>query len=185
MKLLPFQPRRDPEDQGEAVCRCLLQNLDALYSTARRLSGRADVAEDLVQETARKALQAAPGLRHERNLRAWLFKILVNAVRQRFRSDKRWEELEPEYEPGGEHPDIGALSQAAVHDVRRAIEQLSPPRRAVVVLVDIEQFTIAETAVMLETPPGTVASRLARARNELRQALQSYRTGSACEEETR
>ena len=70
MELLPFQPQRVPEDQCEGVCRCLLHNLDALYSTARRLTGGFDLADDLVQETARKALQGAPGLSHKQETQA-------------------------------------------------------------------------------------------------------------------
>ena len=58
MKILGLRPSSAVELQNEAVHRVLLANLDALYRTARHLTGRADAAEDLVQETARKALEA-------------------------------------------------------------------------------------------------------------------------------
>src|SRR5260370_42361856 len=77
LKILPFQPAAD-QHRTEVVYRVLLENLDALYSTAKRLTGRADLAEDLVQETARKALQAIPALTDERDTTAWLFRILMN-----------------------------------------------------------------------------------------------------------
>ena len=53
MKILRFQPPAD-QHHPEGVYRVLLENLDTLYSTAKRLTGRADLAEDLVQETARE-----------------------------------------------------------------------------------------------------------------------------------
>lgn len=182
MKVLPFQPHRIPDERDERdelVCQCLLNNLDGLYSTAYRLSGRADIAEDMVQETARKALQAAAGLRHERNIRGWLFKILVNSVRRYFHRSKKWEELDVEQEQIEGSQDLEGISQAAVQDVRRALSQLQPSRRAVVILIEIEQFTIAEAADILKVPPGTVASRLARARGQLRDLLPAYRSNSS------
>jgi RNA polymerase sigma-70 factor (ECF subfamily) len=176
MKLLKFQPPAHPcrESPEHAVGRVLLENLDSLYSTAHRLTGRADLAEDCVQETARKALRASPGLRSDRNIRAWLFTILVNSIRDHFRSPAQSEEAIPE-------PvwDLETFSLATAHDVRRALAQLSPPQRAAVVLVDLEEFTISEAAQMLKLPPGTVASRLARAHAALRDLLRAYRPGTA------
>src|SRR5713101_344053 len=95
LKILPFQPSAD-QHRAELVYRVLLQNLDALYSTAKRLTGRADLAEDLVQETARKALEAIPALKDERNTRAWLFRILLNGLRDHVRRKKLWAEVEPD-----------------------------------------------------------------------------------------
>jgi RNA polymerase sigma-70 factor (ECF subfamily) len=157
----------------------LLANLDALYSAAHRLSGRAGLAEDLVQETARKALEAVPTLRDERNVRGWLFKILINALRDHLRRRQLWAELDPE---GGEpetSPDPASFAQATVEDVRAALSRLTPQRRALVMLVDIEEFTIAEAAGMLNIPLGTAASRLARAHRELRDLLAAYRSNAS------
>ena len=156
------------------VRRVLLENLDSLYSTACRLTGRADLAEDLVQDTARKALKASPALKGERNVRGWLFTILVNTARDHLRRGSHPEGPEPD-----RRVDPQGLSLAAVQDVRRALAELSTEQRAVVVLVDIEEFTIAEAARMLNLPPGTVASRLARGREYLRGLLQAYRVESA------
>ena len=58
--------------------------------------------------------------------------------------------------------------------MREALRELEASRRAVVVLIDIEDFTIAEAADMLSIPMGTAASRLARARQELRSRLRAY-----------
>jgi RNA polymerase sigma-70 factor (ECF subfamily) len=176
LKLLTFRPpssERSPENCEHAVGRLLLENLDSLYSTAHRLTGRADLAEDLVQETARKALRAAAALADHRNIRAWLFTILVNAVRDHLRHSQRWEEIELSDE-ALPPPDLESLSLATSEDIRRALDRLTGAQRAVVILVDIEEFTISETAQMLKLPPGTVASRLARAHAVLRGFLRGY-----------
>jgi RNA polymerase sigma-70 factor (ECF subfamily) len=75
--------------------------------------------------------------------------------------------------------DPESLSQAAVQDVRKALTQLTPVHRVILVLIDIEEFTLVEAAEMLKIPIGTVASRLARARLELRQLLQVYQSKSS------
>lgn len=67
-----------------------------------------------------------------------------------------------------------SLAFATAEDVRRALSSLAPETRAIAILVDIEEFTIAEEAAILQIPPGTVASRLARARRQLRELLQAY-----------
>ena len=160
--------------------RALISNLDALYSTACRLMGRADRAEDLVQDTARKALEAFAQLRDERKVTGWLMKILLNRARDHFRENPAWEGLDAD-EEGVElelRVEAESLSQATVHDVCSAVARLSPERRALVILVDIEEFTILEAAGALGIPPGTAASRLARAHRQLREFLADYRRQS-------
>jgi len=178
LKILPFQPPGD-QHRAEVVYRVLLENLDALYSTAKRLTGRADLAEDLVQETARKALEAIPALTDARNTRAWLFRILLNGIRDHARRKKLWIEVEADEET----LELSAISEnvagATAEDVRRALSSLQPETRSLAILIDIEEFTIAEAAAMLQIPPGTAASRLSRARRELRELLQAYRSRSS------
>ncbi len=163
-----------PEQQPgrEAVCRVLLQSLDGLYRTAKRLTGRADLAEDLVQETARKALESVPNIKDDRSTKAWLFRILLNGLRDHLRRKKLWVEVADDPQSPfelSELPELGTPS-----DVRQALSELTPPLRAIEILVDIEEFTIAEAASILQIPPGTVASRLARARREMRDRLRAY-----------
>src|SRR5260370_14321524 len=165
---MPLPVRGAANTWEEPVYRALLENLDALYSTARRLTGRADLAEDLVQDTASKALQAIPTLKDDRNLRAWLFRILVNSLRDFLRREPDGPLIEPDTLTAA------AVSRAAAHDVRAAVDGLSPCARAVIILIEVQGFTISEAASMLQIPPGTVASRLARARTELRDRLAVY-----------
>jgi len=70
LRILGVRPSAAVQLHTEAVRKALLANLDALYGTARRLVGRVDVAEDLVQDTARKALETPVALKDDRNARA-------------------------------------------------------------------------------------------------------------------
>ena len=153
----------------------LNDGLDSLFSTALRLVGKREIAEDLVQETVRKALKGVPQLRDQQKARAWLFKILVNCARDHLRRRRGWDELEDDIHACDLGCDVQAIARATAHDVREALGELEASRRAVIVLIDIEDFTISEAADMLSIPMGTAASRLARARQELRTRLRAYR----------
>ncbi len=177
MKISPIRTE-PPTGSDELVYRVLLASLDALYATAYRLTAAADLAEDLVQETAKKALKATPLLRDERGARAWLFRILINAVRDHFRRRRHWEDLESAAEELDTPVDVEGVTRATAQDVRAALSQLKPASRVIVMLVDIEEFTLAEAAEMLKMPIGTAASRLSRARAELRKFLSAYESKS-------
>ncbi|MFN8006801.1 MAG: RNA polymerase sigma factor [Terriglobia bacterium] len=184
MKPLRFPPRFSsrPSEAGESedlVSRLLIENLSSLYSLAYRLCGERSLAEDFVQNTARKALEGASVLRHRRHLRAWLFKILTNIARDHFRRSNRWEESELVEADLTSMPTVSTLSDATTHDEWKALSQLSSTHREIILLVDIEDFTLAEVAEMLEIPLGTVASRLARAREEMQMRLAAYRSEQA------
>ena len=114
MNLLRFRTSSSPDNNQDSVQRGLLANLHSLYSTAYRLSGDANLAEDLVQETARRALQGMPGLQHERNIRAWLFKILVNTLKDHIRHTQFWDTLDRADEQLEMTVDPESLSQAAL-----------------------------------------------------------------------
>lgn len=154
----------------------LLKEIDSLYSTALRMTGSTDLAEDFVQETARKAMQGASALLDQRNRRAWVFKILINLIRDHLRKQSLWQEVDL----GASESDYSiAPDRASMHDVPAALARLKPPLRAIILLIHFEEFTISETAAILKIPPGTVASRLARANRELREMLDAYRTRSS------
>jgi RNA polymerase sigma-70 factor (ECF subfamily) len=179
VKVLRLQPGSADQHSAEGVYRVLLQNLDALYATARRLTGRADLAEDLVQETARKALEAIPALKDDRNMRAWLFRILLNGIRDYLRRKKVWEEVEADERLADPDMVSEGIAIVTAEDVRRALASLAPAARAMAILADIEDFTIAEAATILQISPGTAASRLWRAHRKLRGLLKSYQEGSS------
>src|SRR5260370_27612057 len=122
---------------------------------AKHLTGHADLAEDLVQETARKALEAISGLKDERNTRAWLFRILLNGIRDQARRKKLWAEVEADEETTDLNVNSDSVEGATREDVGRALSSLTLETRSVTILINIEEFTIPEAAPMPHIPPLT------------------------------
>ncbi len=158
---------------------------DALYNLARYLTGNDPDAEDLVQETYAHALRAAGQFAPGTNLKAWLFRILRNAFTSQFRRhrhdptvggldtvDPHGQEAAPAAWPGDEM-EQPQLRNIVAEDIEKALMRLPEEARAVV-LLDLEGFTETELSQMLGCAVGTVKSRLARARAELRRLLKDY-----------
>jgi RNA polymerase sigma-70 factor (ECF subfamily) len=145
----------------------LALQIPRLRRYARALTHNVAWADDLVQDTLERALRRRWLFRLNSNLSAWLFTILYrlylnDAARHRIvplADDDRI----PEQAVGG---DMGLQL-----DMQRALAQLSPEHRAVIVLVGLEQLSYKETAAVLNMPLGTVMSRLTRARERLRALL--------------
>lgn len=162
-----------------------LQHLDALYSLARWLARDPVDAEDLVQETYAKAVRAAHQFRPGTNLRAWLFQILRNTfytqIKRRGREPAATDPalLDGLARSGGEaNPGRGvafSTDGTVGVDLTAALSRLPEEFRTVVLLSDLEDFTMGEIAAILECPVGTVKSRLFRARALLRDSLRDYR----------
>jgi RNA polymerase sigma-70 factor (ECF subfamily) len=163
-----------------------LASLDSLYRAALRLTRVPADAEDLVQETYLKAFRAAESFEPGTNMRAWLFTILHNTARNRFRdrardtvavdSDvvDRAAELPP---PGGivETPETRLIRETLAPDLQAALGELPDAFREAVWLRDVEEFSYAEIAAMLSIPLGTVMSRISRGRRLLFQKLKHLR----------
>ncbi len=146
---------------------------------ARALTGDAEQAEDLVQETLARALGRLHLWRRDSNLRAWLFSIMHNL----FINDCRRQSNRPDGQRLDERapPSLAASSaetQAVFHDVEQALQQLSEEQRAVVLLVSLEGLSYDETARVLGIRKGTVMSRLHRARERLRHSLLASPAGN-------
>jgi RNA polymerase sigma-70 factor (ECF subfamily) len=149
--------------------------LDPLYNFARWLSGDADEARDLVQETFAKALKGFGGFQEGTNFRAWMFRILRNTFLTSKTSLEQRNTLQAEEEGGMEDaavdhetPELKLLRCADTEMVQKAIAQLSPAFKEVLLLADIEEMKYQEVADALNIPMGTVMSRLARARKQVR-----------------
>jgi RNA polymerase sigma-70 factor (ECF subfamily) len=155
--------------------------LDSLYRTALRLTRVPADAEDLVQETYLKAFRAAKRFEPGTNLKAWLFTILHNTARNRAR-DRAREAVTFDSETvertaqaafgdrGGrviETPETQLLQQTLDPDLQAAVDDLPDVFRQAVWLRDVEEFSYAEIAKMLEIPVGTVMSRISRGRRML------------------
>jgi RNA polymerase sigma-70 factor, ECF subfamily len=153
-----------------------LTYLDGLYRAALRLTRVPADAEDLVQETYLKAFRAAGRFEPDTNLRAWLFTILHNTARNRVR-DRARAHVTVDGEavdraaasgPGGvDTPESLLLRATLGPELQAAIDALPDTFRQAVWLRDVEEFSYAEIAAMLEVPIGTVMSRISRGRRLL------------------
>ncbi|WP_017577529.1 sigma-70 family RNA polymerase sigma factor [Nocardiopsis kunsanensis] len=161
---------------------------DQLYPTALRMTRNPADAEDLVQETFTKAFANFHQFRAGTNLRAWLYRILTNTFINGYRKKQR----EPRQETTDEIKDW-QLAAAAGHtssgmrsaetevldhlpdsDIKQALARLPEDFQLVIYLVDIEGYAYKEVAERMDTPLGTVMSRLHRARRQLREMLADY-----------
>jgi RNA polymerase sigma-70 factor, ECF subfamily len=151
--------------------------LDSLYNFARWISGDPDEAHDLVQETFAKALKATNSFREGTNFRAWMFRILRNTfLTSRTGLERRHTEQESEkgFEDSvvtQETPELALIRRADTELVQQGIASLQHGFQEVLILADLEEMKYQEIAAVLDIPIGTVMSRLARARKQLRQFL--------------
>lgn len=156
-----------------------LSLVDRLYGTALRLTRNEADAEDLVQETYLRAFRAASQFRPGTSLKAWMFTILhntfLNQRRDRGRSpiDADSEAVEQAPEPADRRasPEDLLLDSVMDADLRRALDDMPEAFREAVWLRDVEQFSYAEIAAIVQVPPGTVMSRISRGRRLLHALL--------------
>ena len=157
--------------------------VEYLYRLAWRFTGSVADAEDLVQDVLIKLFPRTHELLEIERLRPWLARVLYNqyvdSVRQRARSPivELVAEAEGEDNPldalpatkGGPEEDAERSGQR--ERILRALDRLNPEQRAVVAMHDVEGYSLEELETMLETPLGTLKSRLHRARHRLRALL--------------
>ena len=168
----------DPE-----LARALVALLPRLRRYARVLAHDPEAADDLVQDTLERAWTRQRQWRAGSDLRAWLFSIMhnrhVDLLRGRAR-EPRLADPPPEAAPERAAPEAEgpAGNPFDAIDLQRAFERLAQEHRQVLLLVAVEQLSYAETAKALGVPLGTVMSRLSRAREQLRTALDGGTTAS-------
>jgi RNA polymerase sigma-70 factor (ECF subfamily) len=153
---------------------------DRLYSLALRITGSAEDAQDAVQDTFLSAYRQRAQFRGESAVGTWLYRIALNAALQRVRARRPVEHLEATgYDRSRVVDWSDDLSRRAEFgELRLAIEQgialLPDEARAALVLRDVEGFSTAEAADILEVSEAALKSRLHRARVLLRQYLADY-----------
>lgn len=142
--------------------------IPALRRYAHALMRDRDGADDLVQDCLERAVARRQLWRGDGEVRAWLFRILLNRFRDGARSARSRARLVP-LDALPEPAQAGAQeSRLALQEVHAAMARLPDDQRAALLLVAVEGLTIAEAARVLSVPEGTVASRIARARAALR-----------------
>ena len=151
---------------------------NSLYNFARWLVHNSTDAEDLVQETYLKALRSFASFQPGTNFRAWIFRILKNTflsscskLGRRITVGMDSEEDLPALRVSSATPESLLIERSDNDAVRCAIEQLPVIFREVILLCDVEDASYREIAEILSIPIGTVMSRLARAREAVRETV--------------
>jgi RNA polymerase sigma-70 factor, ECF subfamily len=169
-----------PPEKRDLLSQVLDEVFDGLYGYAMVLSRDRTEAEDLVQETCVRAVQAMGNLRPGSNVKSWLFTILRNIWLNQLRSrraapkiveldvEERTAELAVET---SKDPHALYVSKVEREQVREAIQQLSKEFREIILLREYGELSYQEIAGVLGCPAGTVMSRLGRARSKLRSLL--------------
>lgn len=150
-----------------------MPHTQSLLRVARRLSPDRDAAEDLVQEAMLSAWRAFHQFQAGTNERAWLFRILINAVHARGRKLRSMPPVVSIAAPDGSIS-AGYSSGSGAHaaaEIAEAFDELPVEHREVLLLGVVEGFTCREMAAILSIPIGTVMSRMSRARQALRDRL--------------
>lgn len=152
------------------------QHRARIFSFLARMSGRRELAEDLVQETFLRLVRFAPRLAPDTRLDVWLLSVARNLCRSHY----RWSAVDRGglfawRERAGEEPPVSPFDMTSARELERRVEyalgQLSFDMREVVILTAIERLPNDEIARMLQVSPEAVRQRLSRARKLLAKAL--------------
>ena len=195
MESCELRPRAEAEfierlKRGEAAAfeELVAERSGEIYGLLFRLSENGEEARDLTQETFLRAFQSIGRFRGEADLRTWIYRIAINQARNRWRWWRRRRRdntvsLDAVQGQSGQtlittlaelsdNPEQQTLAHERELALRQALNRVGRAYREAVILRDIEGFTYEEIATTLGINVGTVKSRLARGRQELRQKLE-------------
>jgi RNA polymerase sigma-70 factor (ECF subfamily) len=166
-----------------------LVHTDALFGAAYRLTRNARDAEDLVQDSLLRAYRFWESFEQDSNCKAWLLRIVTNTFINEYQRKKRSREVldaasAEQHATDGvlmhaeaterQSPERALLERSVSDDVQRALDGLPDDFRTAVVLCDVQGLSYKEIADIMQTPVGTVMSRLFRGRKLLAQALREF-----------
>jgi RNA polymerase sigma-70 factor (ECF subfamily) len=179
--------RKEKVEERERFSREAMTHLDHLYRAAFHLAKEPDEAQDLVQETYARALGSYDQFTPGTNMKAWLTRILYHFFFDFYHQRKRWvsvEEEGPLDEEGSDYwervagddpgPENLILLRELNTKISDALRKIPEEFRLPTILVDMGDFSYAETAEILSCPVGTVRSRLSRGRRLLHKLLKGY-----------
>ena len=175
------------EDEVDLFARLLAAHQDKLYRVAYRMAGHHEDAQDLLQDALLEAYRSFKKFQRGSYFDKWLYRIMTNTFIDRQRHKKRVGTVESldaplpglgEGEGAGrdipdwaDEPSRRVLKDKFDEPVQKALDALPPEFRMVLILSDVEEFSYEEISEMMDTPIGTVRSRLHRARAMMRQKL--------------
>jgi len=183
-----MQPAREKRAEFE---RQALVHTDALYGAAYRLTRNPRDAEDLVQDSLLRAYRFWDSFEQDSNCKAWLLRIVTNTFINEYQRKKRSREVldaataEQDTTDGilvhadasdRQSPERALLDRSVSDDVQRSLDALPDDFRTAVVLCDVQGLSYKEIAEIMQTPVGTVMSRLFRGRKLLAAALREFAT---------
>lgn len=188
---LEVGPEVSPEELAELTARFerdALPLLDVIYAGALRMTRNPADAEDLVQETFAKAYRAFKSFEDGTNIKAWLFRILTNTFINQYRKNQRGPAIDPteqiedwqmaraeRHTSGGlRSAETEALENLPNEIISNALNSIPTEFRDAVYMADVDGFSYKEIAEIMDTPVGTVMSRLHRGRKLLRELLEDY-----------
>ncbi len=165
----------------------LIVHIDALYRSALYMAKNESNADDLVQETYLSAFKFLKNDKEIDNIKAWLFKILINTFINKYRKDKRepslvdfdsvesfYGSLEEEAQMSSITENEAELDKLLDDDVKKALKELPDDFRMVILLSTVEGFSYKEISDIVKCPIGTVMSRIYRGRRMLKERLTNY-----------
>lgn len=173
-KLIPFKSR------GAGFERLIAPHLESLYRQAYRFTGSRHDAEDLVQELLTRLYPKLKELQQVEELRPWLARSLhnlfIDTIRSRQRSALGKSESDSEailevVVDNNPSPADALDQQDQASQIALALESLSEAHRDLIIMHDVEGYTLPELTIIFEQPLGTLKSRLHRARKKLREQI--------------
>lgn len=154
------------------LCKRLDSDRSRLYRMAFAWTSDTDIADEIVQETMIKAMNNVDKVKNIDALDSWLFRVLSNCFIDFCRKQKEVVNIDDIKLIDTKTPESIHSKNEMLASIRAAISYLPFKYRQVITLVDIENFSYAEVAEIIDVPMGTIMSRLNRARQSLKKSLE-------------